>query len=62
MLSITSTLVAQRFFNNDTGFGLMRYNSDGSLDSSFGENGGVVTKGRRTKLARNSRRLGAGPG
>jgi hypothetical protein len=39
MLSITSTLVAQRFFNNDTGFGLMRYNSDGSIDSSFGKNG-----------------------
>jgi uncharacterized delta-60 repeat protein len=29
--------------NNQSGFGLVRYNSDGSVDSSFGIGGGVIT-------------------
>jgi uncharacterized delta-60 repeat protein len=29
--------------NNQTGFGLVRYNTNGSVDSSFGSGGGVVT-------------------
>lgn len=28
---------------NDTGFGLVRYNSNGSIDTTFGKHGGVIT-------------------
>jgi uncharacterized delta-60 repeat protein len=41
--SITGIAVPTIFTGNPTGFGIMRFHSDGSLDATFGSHGGVRT-------------------